>query len=68
MIIVKLTASCLLKITLFLNEFYDVITTVYDFTKKFLSGYSSCIIDLPVWLRFGSTSISMKQVIITSNL
>ena len=42
----KMAISGLLKIMLFRNESYDVITSVDDVTNKILSRDSNCIVDV----------------------
>ena len=39
---------------------------VYDVTNQILSRDSNYIVDLVMWLKFGNSSISMREVIITS--
>ena len=55
----------LLKITVFWNKDYDVITSVHIVTKKILSRDSSYIVDEIIWPKIGNSSISMREVIIT---
>ena len=57
-----------LKIKVFWNKRYDVKTSVCDVTNKFLSGDLNYIVDLVMWPKFGYSSISMREVIITSIL
>ena len=57
-----------LKAKIFWNKGYDVIIPVYDVIKKTLSRDSNYIIDTVMWSRFGNSSISMREVIITSIL
>ena len=45
-----------------------LIISAYDITNKILSCDSNFIIDVVMWLKFGNSSISMKEVIITSIL
>ena len=59
---------CLLKLKIFWNKGYDVIIYVYDFTNQTLSRDSNCIVDVIIWLKFGKSSIYMREVIITSML
>ena len=40
----------------------------YDVTNQILSRDSNYIADLVMWLKFGNSSISMREVIITSML
>ena len=64
----KLAALSLLKIKVFWNECYDVITPFCDVTKKVLSHDSNHIEDVVMWPKFGNSSISIKEVIMTSIL
>ena len=57
-----------LKIKVFWNKSYDVKISVCDVTNKFLSGDLNYIVDLVMWPKFGYSSISMREVIITSIL
>ena len=63
----KIVTLGLLKINVFLNKGYEVITSFYDVTKK-LSLDSNYIVHVVVWPRFGNLSISMREVIINSIL
>ena len=60
--------ASLLKIKLFWNKGYDVITSVHDVTNKILSCESNYIVDFVMCPKFGNSSISMRKVIITSIL
>ena len=64
----KMAAPALLKIKVFWNKGYYVIYSVYDVTNKILSHDSNYIVDVVMWPKFGNSSISMREVIITSNL
>ena len=64
----KMATPGLLKITVFWNKGYDVIISVDDVTNKILSRDSNYIVDVVMWPKFGNTSISMREVIITSIL
>ena len=46
----------------------DVIISVYDVTNKILSPGSNYIVDMVKWTKFGGSTISMREVIITSIL
>ena len=61
----KMASPGLLKITVFWNKDYDVITSVHIVTKKILSRDSSYIVDEIIWPKIGNSSISMREVIIT---
>ena len=62
----KMATPGLLKITVFWNKGYDVIISVDDVTNKILSRDSNYIVDVVMWPKFGNSSISMREVIITS--
>ena len=64
----KMATPGLLKITLFWNKGYDVIISVRDVTNKILSRDWNYIVDVVMWPKFGNSSISMREVIITSIL
>ena len=64
----KMATLDLLKVKVFWNKSYDVITSAYDVTKKILSRDSKYIVDAVMWLKFGNSTISMREVIITSIL
>ena len=64
----KMATPDLLKITVFWNKGYDVIIPVDDVTNKILSRDSNYIVDVVMWPKFGNSSISMREVTITSIL
>ena len=64
----KMATPGFLKITVFWNKGYDVIISVDDVTNKISSRDSNYIVDVFMWLKFGSCSISMSEVITTSIL
>ena len=64
----KMTTLGLLKIKVFWNNGDDVITCVHDVTNKILSRDSSYTVDLVMWPKLGNSSISVREVIITSNV
>ena len=64
----KLATPGLLKIKIFQNKGYDVIIPDYDVTNKILSRDSNYIVDVVMWSKFGNSSISIREVIITSIL
>ena len=64
----KMATPGLHKIRVFWKKRYGVIVSVHDVTNKFLSLDSNYIIDVAMWPKFGSCSISMRKVIITSIL
>ena len=64
----KMATPGFLKITVFWNKSYDVIISVDDVTNKILSRDSNYIVDVFMWPKFGNSSISMREVFITSIL
>ena len=64
----KLAAPGLLKIMIFRNKGYDVKIRDYDVNNKIVSRYSNDIVDVVMWPKFGNSSISMRELIITSIL
>ena len=65
---VKLTTPGFLKINPFRNKSYDVIIPDYYVTNTILSRHSNHIVDVVMWSKFGNSSISVREVIITSIL
>ena len=61
----KMAAPGLLKIKEFWNKGYYVIYSVYD---RILSHDSNYIVDVVMWPKFGNSNISIREVIIISNL
>ena len=59
----KMAPLGLLKIKAFWNKYYDVIISV----NEILSCDSNYIVRVVMWSKFGNSSISMREVIITSN-
>ena len=64
----KLATLGILKIKIFWDKGYDVIAAVHVVTNNILSGDSNYIVDVVMWPKFGNCSISMKEVVITSNV
>ena len=58
----------LLKTKVFWNKGYDVIISINDVINRILSCDSNYIVNVFMWRKFGSCSISMKEVITTSIL
>ena len=56
----------LLKIKLFWKKGYDAMIYVHDITNKILSRDSIYIVGVVIWAKFGNSSISMREIIITS--
>lgn len=50
------------------NKTYDVIVCVYNITSNILLHDSDYIIDVVIWLMFGSSSISKSKVIISTKI
>ena len=68
MIPAKMGTLGLLKINLFWNKGYDVKIYVHDVTNKILSRDSNQIVYLVIWPKFGNSSTSVREVIMTSFL
>ena len=64
----KMATPGLRKIKVFWKKVYDVIIFVNDVTNKILSRDSNYTVDVVTWPKFGNSSISMRNVIITSIL
>ena len=64
----KMANPGLLKIKVFGNKDYDIITYIRDVTNKILSRDLNYAVDVVMWLKFDNTSISMREVIIISIL
>ena len=63
----KLATVGLLKIKAFWWVGYDVIISAHDATIRILSRDSNHIVNVVTWPKFGNSSITMKEVIITSS-
>ena len=61
----KLATPGLLKIKIFRDKGYDVIILDYGVSNEILSRNSTYVI---MWPKFGNSSISIREVIITSIL
>ena len=68
MMLAKMATSGLLKTTVFWNEGYDIKTSAHDITNEILSHHLNYIVFVVLWLKFDNSSISVKEVIITSIL
>ena len=55
------------KIKVFWKKGFDIIIVVNYLTSQIFSGGSNYIIDVVTWPKFGNSSLSMKEVIITSS-
>ena len=58
----KLATLDLLKIKVYWNKGYDVMTSFHDVTNKILSRDWNYIADVVILLNFGNSSISMREV------
>ena len=61
----KMATLGYLKIKVFWNKIYDIMTFVHDVINKIWSRDSNYIEDVVMWPKFGNSSVSMKEVIIT---
>ena len=64
----KMATPGFLKIKVLWNKDYDLIISAHDVTNKIVSRDSNYIVDVVMWPNFGNSSISMRDVIITSVL
>ena len=64
----KMATPGLRKTKVFWKKGYDVKISVNDITNKTLSRDANYIVDVVMWLKFGNSSISMREFIITSGL
>ena len=62
----KLATLGLLKIQVLWITGYDLIVSTHDVRNKILSCNSNYIVDAVKWPKFGNSSVSMREVIITS--
>ena len=63
-----MVTSGLLKTKVFWKKVYDVIMSIHEVTNKVLSRDSIYIVDVVMWPKFGYSSISMREFIVTSIL
>ena len=63
----KWAALGLPKLKEFCNKGYDITNYIYDVTIKIMSHDSNCILDVVTWPKFGSSSITRREVIINSS-
>ena len=61
----KMATPGLLKIKVFWNKDYGPITFVYDVINKNLSRDLNHVVGMVMWPKFGNSSTSMREVIIT---
>ena len=64
----KLATLGLLEIKIYWSKDYDFKIFVHDFTNKILSRDSNYIVDVIIWPKLDNSSISLREVIITSIL
>ena len=64
----KMATLGLPKIKVFWNIGYDLNISVHDVTNKTLSSEPNYIVDVVMWPKFGNSSISIREVTITSIL
>ena len=64
----KMAIPGLPKIKAFWKKGYDVVISVDDVTNKILSSDSNYNVNVVMWSKFGNSSISVREVIITSIL
>ena len=64
----EIATLALLKIKISWNKDHDVIILLHGITNKILMRESHHIVDLVMRRKFGNSSISVKEVIITSVL
>ena len=62
----KLVTPGLLEIKLFQNKGYDIVIFDYNVTKKISSKDSNYIVYVVMRPKFGNTSISVREFIVTS--
>ena len=63
----KWAALGLPKLKEFCNKGYDITNYIYDVTIKIISRDSNYILDVVTWPKFGSSSITRREVIINSS-
>ena len=64
----KMVAPDYFKIKIFWKKGYDAIISIRDVTNKTLSRSSYYNVNLVMWSKFGNSSISVREVTITSIL
>ena len=68
MMLAKLATLGLLKTKVFRNKGYNIVISFHYVTNKILSSDSYYIVDVVMWLKFGNSNISIREVTITSIL
>ena len=61
----KMATLAFLKIKVFWNKVYHVLTSVHNVANKILLLDTNYIVDSGMWPKFGNCSISMREVNIT---
>ena len=64
----KVAALGLPKIKVFWSKGYDILISVHELTNKIVSCESNYIVGLVMWPKFDNSSVSIREVIITSIL
>ena len=64
----KMVTAGVLKIKIFRKKVYNVIISAHDVTNTILSRDSNQIVNAVMGPKFGNSSISVREVIITSFL
>ena len=68
MVLVKMGIPGLPKMKVFWKKGYDIIISTLDVTKKFMSRDPNYYANLFMWPKFGNSSISVREVVITLSL
>ena len=61
----KMATPGLLKLKKFWNKGYDDIISGHDVNSKILSRNLNLFVDVLMWPKFGNSTLSMREVIIT---
>ena len=64
----KVAALGLPKINIFWSKGYDILISVHELTNKILWCKSNYIVGLVMQTKFGNSSVSIREVIVTSIL
>ena len=64
----KMATPGLFKIKIFWKKAYGVIVSAHDVTNTILSGNSNYNVNVVMWQKFGNSTISFREVILTSIL
>ena len=68
MMLAKMATLGLPKIKVFWKKDYGIIISVHDVTNKILSRGTNYVVDVVMWPNLSNSSISMREVIMTSIL